>query len=98
MGTTACCLLADVHFFYGIGAATEGVDDEEDVAHIYVDAALEGRVELEVAGERFDIAVEGKADELALGVEHGGAGVAAREDRKSTRLNSSHSLNRKSVV
>ena len=79
MGTTACRLLADVHFFYGIGAAAEGVDDEEDVAHIYVDAALEGRVELEVAGERFDVAIKGQTDEFALGVEHARAAVAARD-------------------
>ena len=67
-GKRSCRLLADVHFVNGIGATAEGVDDEEDVAHIYVDAALEGRVELEVAGERFDIAIEGQADEFALGV------------------------------
>ena len=78
-GKRSCRLLADVHFVNGIGAAAEGVDDEEDVAHIYVDAALEGRVELEVAGERFDIAIEGETDEFALGVEHARAAVAARD-------------------
>ena len=40
---------AQVEFVEHVGAATELVDDEEDVAHIYVDTALEGRIELEVA-------------------------------------------------
>ena len=61
---------AQVEFVEHVGAATELVDDEEHVAYVDVDAALELGVVLEVAGERLDVAVEGQTDEFALGVEH----------------------------
>ena len=42
-------LLANIHFVKHVTASAKGVDQEEDVANVYVDATLEGGIEAEVA-------------------------------------------------
>ena len=53
------------------------VDDEEDVADVQGDVAAEIGVKLDVAHGAFPDAVEVDADQAALGVDDGAAGVAA---------------------
>ena len=53
------------------------LDDEERVADVHAGGALRRGAEGDVARQAFVVAVEGGADELAAGVEHGAAGVAA---------------------
>ena len=62
--------LSQFQFVEQVFAAAEFVEDEEDETHIDVDAALELRVELEVAAEAFDVSVKGKTDEFALVVQY----------------------------
>ena len=61
---------ANVHFLDCIGTAAEGIDDEEDVSDVHIDATLQCRIEFQVAGKGFDVAVKGKTDEFSPGVEH----------------------------
>ena len=60
-----------------MAGAAELVHEEEDVAAVHADAALEVWLEHHVAGHRLPVAVEGQSDELAVGVEDRAAGVAA---------------------
>ena len=58
----------DVEFVNQVGGACVLVDDEEHVADVDVDGALEFWLEVHVAAHGFPVAVEGKAEEFALGV------------------------------
>lgn len=71
--------LLDRHLFDSVATAAVEVDDEEDVADIYADTTLQGGIEAKVGGETLDVAVEGEADEFALGVEDSGTGVTTRD-------------------
>ena len=71
--------LNDVQFVDYVAAAGELVDDEEHVAYVYGDAALQLRLEGYVARHRLPVAVEGEAYEAAVAVEHRRARIAARD-------------------
>lgn len=53
--------------------------NEEDVADIHADGALQLRLVEIVAAHGLPVAVESQAHELAVGIEHGAAAVAARD-------------------
>ncbi len=52
---------------------------EQDVANVHADGALRLRFVKDVAAHGFPVAVEGQSQELAFGVEHGAARIAARD-------------------
>ena len=52
-------LFPHIHLFQQVAGAAELVDDEEDVTNIDVDAALQFRVEHNVAAQCLPVAVEG---------------------------------------
>ena len=64
-------LLTDVHLVEHVAAAAELVEHEKDVADVDVDAALQSGVELQIARQALDVAVESQADELTVGVHDG---------------------------
>ena len=66
----------DVHFVDEVLGVGVFVDDEEHVTAVETDAALQVFFEVDVATHGFTVAVEGEADEVAIGVEDGGAAVA----------------------
>ena len=67
----------DGHLLYEVIRISYHVDDEEDVTDVQGDVAAEVGVELDVAHGAFPYAVEVDADQAALGVDDGAAGVAA---------------------
>ena len=73
------CLLDDGHLVDEMLAAAQLVEDEEHVADVQRDAALQVVIEVDVAAQRFPVAVEGAADEVAFAVNDRAAGVAARD-------------------
>ena len=60
-------------------AAAQLVEDEEHVADVQRDAALQIVIEVDVAAQRFPVAVEGATDEVTFAVNDRAAGVAARD-------------------
>ena len=62
-------LFLDVHFVEKVSSASELVYDEQHVADIYVDASLKIRLEDDITAHCLPVAVERKADELALCIE-----------------------------
>ena len=56
-----------------MACSTELVHEEEHVADIHADAALEVRLEHHVAGHRLPVAVEGETDQAAVSIEDRGA-------------------------
>ena len=64
------------HLVDGISGAAIKVADEQDIADVDADAALQGRVETEVARQAFDVAVEGKSHEFSLSIEDGTSGIS----------------------
>ena len=70
---------SNFQFFYQAARLTIFLDDEQHVADIYPDAALQaGLVEI-IAAHGLPIAVESQAEELTARVEHGAARVTARD-------------------
>ena len=65
-----------IHQVLGVGHL---VDDEQQVAHVHADGALHLVLEGDVAAHGLPVAVEGQTDEVAVGVNHRTAGVAARD-------------------
>ena len=66
-------------FLNQIAGFSPFVDDEEDEADIDTDATLQVLVEGYVARHGLPVAVEGQPEQFAAPVEHGRAGVAARD-------------------
>ena len=66
-------LFDDGHFVNQVLAAAQLVEDEEHVADVQRDAALQVVVEVDVAAQRFPVAVESAADEVAFAVDDGRA-------------------------
>ena len=60
-----------------MACSSELVYDEEDIADVYVDAALEIRLEHHVAAHGLPVSVECKADELATCVHDRASGVTS---------------------
>ena len=56
---------------------TDFVDDEQQVTHIQRDVAADARIEGDIAHGTFPDAVEIDADQVAVGIQHGTAGIAA---------------------
>ena len=69
-------LFADIHLVEQVASATELVDDEEHIAGIHIDTALQSRVEHDIATQSLPVAVEGQTDEFTVSVHDGAAGVA----------------------
>ena len=64
------CLFYNRHFVDEVTAIAQLVDDEEDVADVYCDTTLEVVVEVDVATERFPVAVEGTTNQFAIAVDN----------------------------
>ena len=70
MGEARRVLLHTDLFKQAVGMSP-AVHHIEHVAHVDADAACQAGVEVDVAGERVPVAVEGETDEASLSVEHG---------------------------
>ena len=66
---------ADVEFVDEVGGTGVLVDDEQHVADVNVDGALQFGFEVDVAAHGFPVAVKGQTDEFALTIHDGAAGV-----------------------
>lgn len=70
-------LFDDSHLVNQVLAAAQLVEYKEHVADVESNAALQVIVEVDVAAQRFPVAVESTADEVALTVDDGATGVTA---------------------
>ena len=70
MKTYRLCLFYNRHFVDEVTAIAQLVDDEEDVADVYCDTTLQVVVEVDVATERFPVAVEGTTNQFAIAVDN----------------------------
>lgn len=66
-------LFHDGHLINQVLRPAQFVDDEQDVADVHADATLLFIVETDVAAQRFPVAVESAADEVAFAVDDGRA-------------------------
>ena len=79
MSTLPQLSLLCVDFFQQSVCVPPLVHEIKDVADIYTDASCQSLVEVDVGAEAVPVAVEGETDQLSLAIEHGAAGVAARD-------------------
>ena len=70
MKTYRLCLFYNRHFVDEVTAIAQLVDDEEDVADVYCDTTLQVVVEVDVATERFPVAVEGTTNQFAIAIDN----------------------------